>query len=246
MQRHRGKPDGFTLIELLVVIAIIAILAAILLPVFARARENARRSTCQNNLKQLTTAFMQYTQDYDERYPYMTAGNNDGYGDDSWENWDTTTTIGPNGRPIWCSMILPYIKSTGVFLCPSAPANGGWWNGSWGGQQTNPTATHPLNSYVLNFSQVFAGRSLAAIQDSAGKILLFEHQNSYQVAQWVSFDTSNGIPRNWNDWSPTGSTDATGGPCVHMDGQNLGFCDGHVKFMTQSNIIGNRAALGAP
>src|SRR5471030_268187 len=64
-----GRKRGFTLIELLVVIAIIAILAAILFPVFARARENARRASCQSNLKQLGLATLQYVQDYDERYP---------------------------------------------------------------------------------------------------------------------------------------------------------------------------------
>src|ERR1022692_3932033 len=66
---RRGHQSGFTLIELLVVIAIIAILAAILFPVFARARENARRSSCQSNLKQIALGFKQYIQDYDEEYP---------------------------------------------------------------------------------------------------------------------------------------------------------------------------------
>src|SRR6218665_2214986 len=80
MKRH-----GFTLIELLVVIAIIAILAAILFPVFARARENARRSACQSNLKQIGLGIMQYTQDYDERYPiryynnYAAGGQEEGW-----------------------------------------------------------------------------------------------------------------------------------------------------------------------
>src|SRR5438445_10640700 len=67
--RMRVRKSGFTLIELLVVIAIIAILAAILFPVFARARESARRATCLSNLKQLGTAFQMYAQDYDETYP---------------------------------------------------------------------------------------------------------------------------------------------------------------------------------
>src|SRR5438874_7363740 len=71
----RRTQSAFTLIELLVVIAIIAILAAILFPVFGRARENARRSSCQSNLKQLGIAIMQYTQDYDERMPLMEANN---------------------------------------------------------------------------------------------------------------------------------------------------------------------------
>lgn len=99
---HNGtalrRSNGFTLIELLVVIAIIAILAAILFPVFGRARENARRSSCQSNLKQLGLGIMQYTQDYDERYPMAAT-----------ENWNVN----------WPSMIQPYIKSLQVFRCPS-------------------------------------------------------------------------------------------------------------------------------
>src|SRR5438093_9492423 len=71
--KHRSDRSGFTLIELLVVIAIIAILAAILFPVFGRARENARRSSCQSNLKQLSLGMLQYTQDYDERFPSSSA-----------------------------------------------------------------------------------------------------------------------------------------------------------------------------
>src|SRR5579872_2758282 len=75
MNRIRTR-SGFTLIELLVVIAIIAILAAILLPVFATARERARQSSCANNLKQLSTAFIAYTQDYDELFPVQIPGDN--------------------------------------------------------------------------------------------------------------------------------------------------------------------------
>src|SRR5215212_3202179 len=75
---RQASRKAFTLIELLVVIAIIAILAAILFPVFARARENARRTSCLSNLKQLGLAFVQYTQDYDERLPNTTDGGNGG------------------------------------------------------------------------------------------------------------------------------------------------------------------------
>ncbi len=95
------KVSGFTLIELLVVIAIIAILAAILFPVFARARENARRASCQSNLKQIGLGILQYTQDYDEKYP------------------SGTTTVGGARGIGWAGQCLPYIKSTQVFVCPS-------------------------------------------------------------------------------------------------------------------------------
>jgi len=99
--RQGFTASGFTLIELLVVIAIIAILAAILFPVFARARENARRASCQSNLKQIGLAFAQYTQDYDESYfvssPYQAGCN--GYG--------------------WAGAIMPYAKNIQVYRCPS-------------------------------------------------------------------------------------------------------------------------------
>src|SRR5512142_2027300 len=97
---------GFTLIELLVVIAIIAILAAILFPVFAQARESARTSTCLSNVKQLTLGMMQYVQDYDERFP-------------GWD-WGFFCNGGNNGAPrdssaFWTMAIYPYVKNTGVY-----------------------------------------------------------------------------------------------------------------------------------
>ncbi|MBI5833839.1 MAG: prepilin-type N-terminal cleavage/methylation domain-containing protein, partial [Armatimonadetes bacterium] len=91
---------GFTLIELLVVIAIIAILAAILFPVFAKAREKARTSSCASNEKQQMTAFLQYMQDYDEmQFAIRNAANQ---------------------YSVWTDCIQPYLKSTQVFVCPSA------------------------------------------------------------------------------------------------------------------------------
>ncbi len=93
--QQRRKQSGFTLIELLVVIAIIAILAAILFPVFQKVRENARRASCQSNMKQIGLAFIQYTQDSDEKDP---AGFS--YG------------------AAWAGQLYPFVKSTGVFKCP--------------------------------------------------------------------------------------------------------------------------------
>ncbi len=95
------KSGGFTLIELLVVIAIISILAAILFPVFARARENARRTSCISNLKQVGLGIMQYTQDYDERLPSSWANNTE----------DSNHTV--------IYYTEPYVKSIQVFKCPS-------------------------------------------------------------------------------------------------------------------------------
>ncbi len=96
---RRNRTTGFTLIELLVVIAIIAILAAILFPVFASAREKGRQTACASNEKQLGIAFVQYIQDYDEVYPmYNVSGVNKGEG--------------------WAGMTYPYVKATGVYNCP--------------------------------------------------------------------------------------------------------------------------------
>ena len=98
---RRSARSGFTLIELLVVIAIIAILAAILFPVFARARENARRASCQSNLKQIGLAVEQYKQDFDGYYP------------------TTRQLAGPGVNRGWPTLIQAYIKSQQIFICPS-------------------------------------------------------------------------------------------------------------------------------
>ena len=109
-----AKAHGFTLIELLVVIAIIAILASILFPVFARARENAKRSACCSNLRQLGLALHMYAQDWDEWFPI---------------GWPTTVNVPPeiaaewtNGNPkrAFRDAILPYVKNWHIFYCPSS------------------------------------------------------------------------------------------------------------------------------
>ena len=105
------KRMGFTLIELLVVIAIIAILAAILFPVFAAAREKARQTSCLSNVRQIGLGFMQYTQDYDELYPIGVCPPADVCGVNA--DW-------PYGRG-WAGQILPYVRSSNIYLCPSDP-----------------------------------------------------------------------------------------------------------------------------
>ena len=103
------RRNGFTLIELLVVIAIIALLASILFPVFARARENARRASCQSNEKQIGLGLLQYAQDFDEYLPasynYLPFGS---------------SAFSTGYSPIWADAIQPYIKSLQIFICPSA------------------------------------------------------------------------------------------------------------------------------
>lgn len=115
------KQSGFTLIELLVVIAIIAILAAILFPVFAQAREAARKTSCLSNLKQLSLSMMMYSQDYDERFP-------------NW-NWPFFCNGGNNGAArdssaIWMMAIYPYVKNVNIYKCPDDILE---WNNSYDG-----------------------------------------------------------------------------------------------------------------
>ena len=121
--------SAFTLIELLVVIAIIAILAAILFPVFGRARENARRSSCQSNLKQIGLGILQYTQDYDETMPQVSDSDTAGAGS-------------------WRSAAQPYVKSKQLFRCPSQSKV----------ERTvhDQVATHPLEDSILVSYNAFA------------------------------------------------------------------------------------------
>src|SRR6195256_2934245 len=99
---------GFTLIELLVVIAIIAILAAILFPVFAQARAKARQASCTSNVKQMSLGVMMYIQDYDETFPFWNWGDSYGSG-----------TLHPNHfESFWANAIYPYVKNGQVYTCP--------------------------------------------------------------------------------------------------------------------------------
>ncbi len=139
---NRETSQAFTLIELLVVIAIIAILAAILFPVFARARENARRASCQSNQKQMALGIMQYTQDYDERMPY---------------HWLPGST---RVEDQWIMTLQPYMKSTQVFFCPSAS-----------GKNSGAAITTSNIAYGYNHATL-TGRALAAINVPSETLML--------------------------------------------------------------------------
>jgi len=157
MQRSRG----FTLIELLVVIAIIAILAAILFPVFARAREKARQTTCLSNVKEIGLACLMYVQDYDERFPR--SGGYRAYAELSV----------PTGYCYWFMQVHPYIKNSAIFSCPSYNNNRCYSGGTNGVHPDFPDGVNYTYNTYAN------ARSLAEVQHPSCWGLVTEGTNNY-------------------------------------------------------------------
>ena len=218
----KGK-RGFTLIELLVVIAIIAILASILFPVFARARENARRASCQSNLKQIGLGVMQYLQDYDEKYPMYRVG-----------------ASGSAIRPYaWSDGIQPYVKSLQLLQCPSdsgvvnttAPASTGFTDygiNLWIGGYT-PTGT---GGAAVKGS----GLSQAALTQPSLTVLIAERPSNTADSYTAGYETYSSCYTS----SPTVCQSLSTVPrssVRHLDGINLAFADGHVKWY-KANMAG--------
>jgi prepilin-type N-terminal cleavage/methylation domain len=257
----RNKQRAFTLIELLVVIAIIAILAAILFPVFAQAREKARQASCSSNLKQIGTAIAMYVQDYEETYP---------------PGMDACWTRA------WPSMVEPYVKNIEVFSCPSGRSGTAFpdrpnrgvaidyaANGLIGRNQAN-TAFEPAGPLA---SMQAAGEpcgwmadapsvmTLATVNRAADTILVAEkHGDEVNLGPyWAPANTSNfmgsvfdnnfyataagAIPdgtrpaSNTYDQGPNGAVTSR-----HSQFGNFLFCDGHVKAMKPAATNPNPAA----
>jgi prepilin-type N-terminal cleavage/methylation domain-containing protein/prepilin-type processing-associated H-X9-DG protein len=198
------KVRGFTLIELLVVIAIIAILAAILFPVFARAREKARQTSCLSNLKQIGLSLQMYVQDYDERAPMIWYGT-----DSSRDN----ANVGFNFR----ELLHPYIKNEQVWRCPSRPPSFrtchytgyGWGRGtnSWLGKLAN-------GSYGYNMA---LDKGMTAQLEDASNTIAFTEMDCLMAA-----------PRMVPYLGPYNHSEEP-----HNDGFNSAFCDGHAKWMKE-------------
>ena len=175
----RGSTPGFTLIELLVVIAIIAILAAILFPVFQKVRENARRASCASNIKQLTLGLVQYSQDADEQFPQW-----------KWDHSYSGASV-PGATPndastLWVNAIYPFVKSVGVYKCPDdsntsvarswgLKNNGDWFTGDdtlgITAKGVDPALVHSVVSYGAN-EPVFSNANALADTDSPAETFL--------------------------------------------------------------------------
>ncbi|NUP99011.1 MAG: DUF1559 domain-containing protein [Armatimonadetes bacterium] len=216
----RRERQGFTLIELLVVIAIIAILAAILFPVFAKAREKARQSSCQSNLKQIGLAGLQYRQDYDERmHPSWHDVNASGA-------WDA-------GDYSWRQDVFPYMKSAQLFMCPSGTPTGTRFDGigvdfgeqgSYGLNVVHWAATPVLATAVPDPRPPYS-RSDSDVQDSAGTIVLTD----VNADGTRELGNSNGL--NTHDFVRTDAARIR-----HNDGANYTYYDGHVKWLSQTGV----------
>lgn len=226
--RTLRRRSGFTLIELLVVIAIIAILAAILFPVFAQAREKARTISSNSNVRQLGLAIRMYVQDFDERFPFG--------------GWIPNFGAGNNGSWEWQNTCAPYIKNKGIYYCPSS--------GDMDEDPNNPQAWHwnrnPV-SYLYN-NQWGRDRNpkkdSAAVEPASTWLLIDGHSDwgcSNNVCEgvdwmgrpdttWLMEDTTFGsdarLITGWLPWQGF-----TWGLPRHNAGANVCYSDGHVKYI---------------
>lgn len=224
------RNQGFTLIELLVVIAIIAILAAILFPVFARARENARRSSCQSNLKQLGLASMQYSQDYDGRFVPVYSLNPGQTPPDGIYWFDA-----PRTEWVWPQILYPYHKSIKVFNCPSMNAY----------EHKPYYGNYGANAYIVGRSaySAYLNEIHTASVVSAAGTYLFMDSGVYNPDSHWALNPSGGfyLPGAGDAGrSCAGAADIFRKDCQtgrHFGGNNVAFVDGHVKWLKSSVMV---------
>lgn len=217
---------AFTLIELLVVIAIIAILAAILFPVFARARENARRSSCQSNMKQIGLGILQYVQDYDERFPLA---------------------VNPAGSiPVgWADEIQPYVKSIQLYQCPSdtatqnaAPDQDGYSDYWYNAVLSRPTNTTGNSNVSVSVAAVANAALTIMNGDGEGDGRAYYRCAGSSTAN--STTLANPIASGTQGLALTAEIVNR-----HLEGSVFSFVDGHVKWY-KTNTSGAKGLIYMP
>jgi prepilin-type N-terminal cleavage/methylation domain-containing protein/prepilin-type processing-associated H-X9-DG protein len=248
MRRHHG----FTLIELLVVIAVIAILAAILFPVFAQAREKARQAMCISNVNQIARAWVMYVQDYDETMPVVLTY--------------TYRDVRPEGPivAVWHTLLEPYVQRLGkqrgtnwntdlqetsskVYECPSAKKT--YPNGT-------PSPQSQYNSYGYNANIGLTNRdategpfALAALDRPAETVAFGDSTelHGYNLHARLFCFTDNPVgsgrrrPTTYKTDDGTGYLPRASPSDRHMEGANMAFCDGHVKWYRRSFLVSSAA-----
>lgn len=254
MKRPFSPRKGFTLIELLVVIAIITVLASILFPVFGRVRETARRSACLSNAKNIGLAMMQYSQDFDERFPinrYLADTGEPGY----------------PGYKTWDDAVYPYLKSNQVYICPNAYFENtrtfsmnlfvaGWTNYFSGSGATSCTGSDvgnggyatfgvpnacyrktaseiPLASNTVLLMEAFVPQPLAPTACSGVPSDCYNRRGQY-ISSGIT-GNAHATTKPWGDYTghirnPAGGFTYGAGTGVHInDTYNVIYCDGHAK-----------------
>jgi prepilin-type N-terminal cleavage/methylation domain-containing protein/prepilin-type processing-associated H-X9-DG protein len=255
MKPRQRRGQGFTLIELLVVIAIIAILAAILFPVFAQARAKARAISCVSNLKQLSLAMIMYSGDYDETLPQW-------WWDISWAGGTGQGAKVNDATTIWWNAIYPYVKNNRVYECPDnaytfttrQDGHWGWFNGSTTGM--NPAFLDVNIGYGVSEPRFYDHPKVAKMRRPTETMLIMDMATSLSGWEcWDCYDPNNPAKRE-NSFRlrrgayPNGFTEnawfwtdqAWQGPFNpawdefgrHQRGNNIAYADGHVKWRAVS------------
>ncbi|MGQ9731813.1 MAG: DUF1559 family PulG-like putative transporter [Candidatus Zipacnadales bacterium] len=206
---------GFTLIELLVVIAIIAILAAILFPVFAKAREKARQASCTSNMKQMALSLLMYNSDYDEKYP-------NAIGSAGYRGWYICNF--PNTGWHWSAACQPYIKNTQLYRCPSSSDR------SVGTPNTRPSVSYSFNGLLANSSesQVRApAKCVMVVEEGSDAFIGYADDQSFITGPAAA----DALPYRAN--YTQGGLGVRGNIQLHAGGHVLAYCDGHAKWVKE-------------
>ena len=228
--RRTGAASAFTLIELLVVIAIISILAAILFPVFAQARESARKISCLSNQKQLGTAFQMYTQDYDEMLPNVTNGPDATGQTGGWVFYTTfPANLTPRSFDVKQGSLYSYVKSAQVYVCPSDTQG----RASGESYAVNSCA---FTSTTFSFA---VGKSLASFESAADWALLTEEATPTDPGSNTGvFLRTTGTDDGYFLYGLNYLSNR------HQEGSNITFIDGHSKWLRPERVFSARYFTG--